>query len=54
MILRWVLGAPRPVHPLQVLLVVVGDRLPLELEGGGDEAGLGGPEVLHQRHRSCR
>ena len=37
--------APRLVHPLELLVVVVLDGLPLELEGGRDEAGLGRPQL---------
>jgi hypothetical protein len=36
------------VHPVQVLLIALLDGLPLELLGGGDEAGLGGPLVRHE------
>ena len=46
-------GAPRPVHPLEVLLVEVLDGFPLEFKCGGDQPRLGGPGVLAQRHGAC-
>jgi len=33
------------VHPLEFFLVMLLDGLSLELEGGGDEAGLGRPQL---------
>ena len=33
------------VHPPELFLVVIRDGLPLELESGGDEAALRGPQL---------
>ena len=42
----WWLGGP--VHPVYVGLVVLLQRLPLQLEGRGHQAGVRGPGLIWQ------